>query len=279
MNLNVNNIEIFARDDNKLDRFLKLVVFINSFLIFINAFFGYWISLNESEFGRETGNWAFYTFLVILFYINLKVLSFFGILTILYQWKCIIFAIISGIFGALFFIGLLIGPGMRANVFCFILLFFGTIIYAIFYFHMKSIENCKSQGHRYNCRASCIRNEKIQFVDKRFFGDNGKLIKMFATYPNEISDNRSRNDTLHISFSNEPEASSSVYYEASTEKRVSFSNGNFENKTEDGVDVTKSEINSLINSQLSTSASRQQQQQTNQDGSISQLDANSLLQM
>ena len=273
MHLNVNNVEIFTREDNKLDRIIKGICFFLSALLFINAFFGYWISLNQSEFGALTGNWGMFCFAVIVFYIATKATSFIGFLAIVYQWERVLIGV-AGASGFLFFIGLF-NIGLRANFFCFILLFFNVLMFAIMYFHQNGIEQCKRLGHHYTCRGCCIRHEKVKFLDDKLFAGKPTLVGIFGTTPGVENPQGTANQT-HIPFSNDPEPSgtkpkydaipepATLIAQQSVVRSISTVDGNIDSNPAD----------------LRRSTSQQQhRRQPSQGQSVSHLDASSLLQI
>lgn len=283
MHLNVSDIEIFTRDDNRLDRILKTSAFVISFLLFLNAFFGYWISLNKTEFGALTGNWGSFCFAVIIFYIAVKTCAFVGFLAVIYQWERTLLGVACSS-GVLFFLGLL-NVGLRANGFCFALLVLAALIYAILYLHLQSIEQCKGRGHHYTCRGSCIRHEKVKFVDDKVFRGKGSLVTLFGTGPVSLDGNpqgSGGNDT-QITFTNEPEPSSANPNQ-SQDPWAPKDGGLSSQEAVRSLPATIStqvEINANVEteSHLRRSTSQQHRRQASQGQSMSHLDASSLLQI
>lgn len=276
MHLNLTNPDIFAREDTKLDKTVKVIGIILSTVLFLNAFFGYWISLNKSEFDTPGTIWAAFCFFVIVFYIVVKTISFAGFLAVVYQWERVLLGV-SCSAGVLFVIGLL-NPGLRANFFCFILLFINAIFYGILYMHLRSIEQCKARGHHYTCRGCCIRHEKIKFVDDRLFSGKPTMVGIFGTTPGVEGPQGTPNDT-HISFNNDPEltqakssANIATIPDPATLKQQSLAARSLSADTS---------ANNGSSADLRRSASQQPQhrRQPSQGQTVSHLDASSLLQI
>lgn len=279
MHLNVTNVEIFAREDTRLDRTIKVIGIVLSTVLFLNAFFGYWISLNQSEFDTPGTNWGLFCFVVIVFYISVKALSFTGFLAVVYQWERVLLGV-SCSAGLLFVLGLF-NSGLRSNFFCFILLFFNAIFYAILYLHLQSIEQCKARGHHYTCRGCCIRHEKVKFVDDRLFSGKPTMVGIFGTTPGVEGPQGTVNDT-HISFSNDPELTQpksttnlKTIPDAATLTSAQQSLAARSLSADTGANVSDSSADALRRS----TSQQQHRRQPSQGQSISHLDASSLLQI
>lgn len=86
-------IGLFRPEDTKLDFGLKITTLINLFCLFINSFFGYWISLDKKEFGKDVSSWSSFSCAVIFFYIGVELVSSVTYLAVIYQWPRILFGL------------------------------------------------------------------------------------------------------------------------------------------------------------------------------------------
>ena len=214
----INNLEFFRREDKPLDKYLKSVAMGVSVIQFFNCFFGYWISLDD-EFKPDVSNWGAFTFGVILFYLVLTGTCFCSMVAIIQQWHRFMFG--TAILYAIYFVFGLINVGLRANWFCFFLLFVAAIVNALVGAHFYSIELCISRGHHFTCRGRCLRVEQAKRFDEMLFKSNGTLIRLFGYDVNPNDEEQSQQthqqspqatpspDTTNISFTNESAQQSS----------------------------------------------------------------------
>ncbi|KAH9501222.1 hypothetical protein DERF_012083 [Dermatophagoides farinae] len=168
------NTGLFNSEDTKLDYILKVSTLVNVFCLFVNSFFGYWISVDGTESDKhhndDNSSWTTFIATAIIFYIFIGILSFSTFIAMCRHYSQ--FLIINGIvaFG-LFAIGLF-HPGLRENFFCFILLFLATFQYVLLGLYYQTIDQCQLRQHGYDCRGRCVQQEyvnRLKSLDNSLF--------------------------------------------------------------------------------------------------------------
>lgn len=188
------NTGLFNSEDTKLDYILKISTLVNVFCLFVNSFFGYWISLDKAEWDDYRNSWSVFASTAVLFYISVGILSFSTFIAMCrhYSHCLIINGIISFI---LFFIGLF-HPGIRENFFCFILLFMATFQFFILGYYYRTIDQCQLRQHGYDCRGKCIQQEylnQLKSWDDSMF--SGRIQSLFSnTFQNFNNNNDDGNN-------------------------------------------------------------------------------------
>ena len=184
-------VSLFSENDTRLDLVIKITAVLNLLFLFINSFFGYWISTDDNQYALHSSNWNSFCAGVIIFYITVEILSFVTFVSVVYCWSRVLFC--CSLMAFLLFTTGLANSGLRENVFCFIMLFLAIFNYLLVALHFKSIEMCQERAHSFACRGSCLREEYLKEFDERVFGK--RLSGLYSTQVNTT--------TTHVQFNNE----------------------------------------------------------------------------
>lgn len=198
---------MFKSQESRCEIGTKATGYIVAFLLFINSFFGYWVSLDKGKFAPQVSDWSSMVAAIIIFYIIVEMLAVTTFLSIVYTWPRMLY--LGSLVAVILFIAGLTNVALCANGFCFFLLVVTVLASLVLGYHYQCLIRCQASEHHVTCRGGCRRSEDAHSLDANLGGFLSRncpgLLTLIGAGVTGGATADGQNANRHVAFTNEPD--------------------------------------------------------------------------